>query len=61
MNHIIGFMEVNLEEHSAKVLALDFMDDLMENEDPIQNIPAFREGRLVRMMDPGAIRAALVA
>ena len=54
-------MEVNFEEHHAKALSLDFMYDLMENEDPIQNIPAFREGRLVRMMDPGAIRAALMA
>ena len=32
---------------------MDLMDNLMENEDPIQNIPAFHEGRLVRVMDPG--------
>ena len=54
-------MKVNLEEHRMKVLSLDLMDDLVENEDPIQNIPAFGEGRLVRVVNPGAIRATLVA
>ena len=53
MDGVISFVEVDLKEHSAEMLALHLMDNIMENEDPIQNIPAFREGRLVWVMDPG--------
>ena len=44
MDGVISFVEVDLEEHSAEMLALHLMDNFMENEDPIQNILAFREG-----------------
>ena len=51
MDSVICFMEVDLEEHRTEVLALDFMDDLVEHKDPIKNKPGFRKGQLVQMMN----------
>ena len=49
MNRIIGFMEVDLEEDRLEMFPLDFMNNLMEYQDPVQDIPTLYERELVRV------------
>ena len=49
MHRIISFVKVNLEEDNFEVLLLDFMNNLVEHKDSIQNIPTLNEIGLVRM------------
>ena len=52
MDGIICFVKVNLEEHRTKVFGLDLMDDFMKDKNTIKNISTFREGRLIRVVNP---------
>ena len=53
MHRIVSFMKINLEEHHrSELFTFDLVDYPVENKDPIQNITALSEGRLVRMVYP---------
>ena len=53
MDRVVSLMEINLEEDRFKVFPFDFMKNLMEDQDPIQDIPTLNERGLVRVGNLG--------
>ena len=57
MHSVIGFMEIKLQEYRPLVLGADFVKDLVEDQDPIQDKTALNESRLIgvgdRVGEPG--------